>query len=81
LKAERTEFAIARYRDIKNARPDDERAAKYLLQLGTILSFKALSKKDVPGVQNKMPSSLKLVIGFFVLAALAILFILIKALK
>jgi DNA-binding response OmpR family regulator len=81
LRAEKLEFAVARYRDLKNARPDDERVAKYLLQLGTILSFKAFGKKDLENAPAKMPGSLKIVIGFFVLAAIALLFVLVKVMN
>lgn len=80
LKAEKLEFAVARYRDLKNARPDDERVAKYLLQIGTILSFKAFGKKD-DIAPTKMPGSMKMVIGFFVIAAIALLYILVRAVQ
>jgi hypothetical protein len=81
LRAERIEFAVARYRDLKNTRPGDERVAKYLLQLGTILSFKVLSKKDIGAAPTKMPGSMKMVLGFIVLAGFALLLILVQVLR
>jgi CheY-like chemotaxis protein len=74
LKAEKLEFAVARYRELKAQRPDDERVAKYLHQIGTILGFYALSKKEAVGEKQKLPSSIKLMIVLFALAGLALIF-------
>jgi hypothetical protein len=74
LRAEKLEFAVARYRELKAQRPDDERIAKYLHQIGTILGFYALSKKDVVREKEKLPASMKLMIILFALAAVALLF-------
>jgi CheY-like chemotaxis protein len=81
LRAERLEFGIARYRDLKAQRPDDERVARYLQQIGTILGFYAFSKKDAIKEKAKLPSSLKIVIGIFILAGLALVFILHRAMR
>jgi CheY-like chemotaxis protein len=72
LKAEKLEFAVARYRELKAQRPDDERVAKYLQQIGTILGFYALSKKEPSRETTKLPSSFKLILVLLLLAGLAI---------
>lgn len=80
LKAERIEFAVARYRELKLQRPEDERVAKYLQQIGTILSFYAFQKKDPAQKERpKIPASLKIVIGIFILAGIALGLILQRA--
>ena len=50
-------------------------------QIGTILGFYAFSKKDLVEEKARLPSSLKIVIGIFVLAGIALILILHRATK
>ena len=71
LRQQRMDFAIRSYRRLKDERPDDERVAKYLKQVGTILGFYALRKDQ--GQEDEVPSmsaGLKIAFGLFLLAAL-----------
>lgn len=72
IKAQRLPFAVQCYRELKKDRPDDERVAKYLNQVGTILGFYAFRKADEAGVEDGMPRALKWALGSFILAALVI---------
>ncbi|MCK6551164.1 PilZ domain-containing protein, partial [Myxococcota bacterium] len=76
LKANRLEFAVARYRELKAERPNDERVQKYLGQIGTILGFYAFQKtaKAADGAA-RIPSSLKMpliALGLLILAAIGL---------
>lgn len=71
LKAQRLEFAVQCYRALKAERPDDPAAAKYLQQVGTILSFYAF-RKQTPEPEKGMSGRLKVTLIAFVIAALMI---------
>lgn len=45
IRRQRLEFGLERYRELRGG-PDDEVASKYLGQIGTILGFMSLKKKD-----------------------------------
>lgn len=72
IKAQRLPYAVQCYRELKNDRPEDERVAKYLNQVGTILGFYAFRKADDTSAEDGMPKALKWALGAFVLAALFI---------
>ncbi len=70
LKAQKLEHAVKCYRELKQQSPDDERVARYLLQVGTILGFYAFKKE--PQVKDdgaKLPMPVKIAMGLFVGAA------------
>ncbi len=71
LKAQRLEFAVQCYRGLKAERPEDPVAAKYLQQVGTILSFYAF-RKQTPEPDKGMSGRLKVALVAFVIAALMI---------
>jgi hypothetical protein len=71
LKAQRLEFAVQCYRALKAERPEDPTAAKYLQQVGTILSFYAFRKQAVEP-EKGMSRGLKVTLVAFVIAALMI---------
>lgn len=75
LKSGQIELAVRRYRGLKEASPDDERAQKYLQQVGTILGFYALKQTNEVDNETGMSWRLKLVLGLFVLSTV-ILFVL-----
>jgi len=72
IKAQRLPYAVQCYRELKNDHPEDERVAKYLNQVGTILGFYAFRKADGASTDDGMPKALKWALGAFVLAALFI---------
>lgn len=72
IKAERLPFAVQCYRELKADRPEDERVAKYLGQVGTILGFYAFHKADAAPQEGGMPRTLKWALFAFIFAALAL---------
>jgi DNA-binding response OmpR family regulator len=71
LKAKKVEFAVQRYRELKETHPGDARVDRYLQQVGTILGFFAL-KGQAPTVADKVgvPKTIKIALGILVLAVL-----------
>lgn len=72
IKAQRLEFAVSCYRDLKARLPDDARVARYLQQVGTILGFYAFRNKEVEGPEGGMPKTVKWALVIFVVASLAL---------
>ena len=72
---------LRRYRELKAQHPEDERPMKYLHQIGTILSFYALKKDVTTEVKEKMPTSMKVVVGMIVVAGIALILILLQLTK
>lgn len=73
------EFAVERYRALKEAHPEDPRPQRYLEQVGTILSFYALKQNAEPE-EDGLSLRLKLVLGAFILSAV-ILFVMAALLR
>ena len=77
VRGQRLELAIAKYRALKQSRPDDQRVDRYLQQVGTILAFYAFRKEDRdegPRVSNGVKITLALfVVGALILWVLAYL--------
>ena len=71
LSHQQIEYAIRCYRRLKEENPGDERSARYLNQVGTILGFYAL-RKEMPSEEEgpQMSMGLKVVLGLFLLLAL-----------
>lgn len=69
LKAQNLEWAVRCYRELKEADATDERAARYLNQVGTILGFYALSRQPSAVDDVGMPRHIKWALGIFVGAA------------
>jgi hypothetical protein len=70
LKAQKLEHAVKCYRTLKQERPGDERVAKYLQQVGTILGFYAFKKEPQVKDEAKLPMAVKIAMGLFLAAAL-----------
>jgi hypothetical protein len=70
LKAQKLEHAVKCYRQLKQERPDDERVAKYLQQVGTILGFYAFKKEPQVKDEARLPMAVKIAMGLFLAAAL-----------
>ncbi len=70
IQAQRLQFAVQCYRELKNDHPEDERVARYLNQVGTILGFYAFRKADGDKTDEGMPRTMKWALGAFVFAAL-----------
>lgn len=70
IKAQRLQFAVQCYRELKKDNPDDERVARYLNQVGTILGFYAFRKADGDKSEEGMPKTMKWALGAFIFAAL-----------
>ena len=68
VRSQEMDFAVRRYRALKEARPDDERAQRYLAQVGTILGFYALDRSSAVE-EGGMSNGVKLTLLAFVLAA------------
>jgi hypothetical protein len=77
LSARRLDFALERYRALKAERPDDERVAKYLLQIGTILSFSALQRS--PDAAKTPKLSPPVVFMIMLVVAIIALMVVLKA--
>lgn len=74
LKANKVDFAVRCYRELKEDNPEDERVARYLNQVGTILGFYAFRKEATQVQENDggLSSPVKWTLGLFVFAALAL---------
>jgi hypothetical protein len=61
VRARRLEFAVQCYRNLQAVSPDDERVARYLQQVGTILGFYVLRKSNQGDADGavKIPRTLK----------------------
>lgn len=72
LKAQRLEFAVRCYRDLKKEQPTDERIDRYLNQVGTILGFYAFRKDSGMEAGPALPSSVRWTLGLFILAVVVL---------
>lgn len=70
LRSQQLELAIRCYRQMKEADPTNERAARYLNQVGTILGFYAFRTQAAEPDEMGLPKSVKLALGLFVGAAI-----------
>jgi hypothetical protein len=76
LSGRRLDYALERYREMRRERPEDERIPKYLLQIGTIISFSAMNKAQPEKEAKKVRPAVALI--FLLVVALCSLLFLLK---